>query len=96
MKSFYIFLILNYSSLKMECINRVLSLILSSSEIIVSVLATPSMSSISKIISLACVVCFALILQKILYFPAVIYAMVMLGINSKSLITCFVFYVLSY
>ena len=55
-----------YNSLKILCINLFLSLILSSSEIIVSVRETPSISSIIKMISLACLVSCALTLQKIL------------------------------
>ena len=58
-----------------------LSLMLSSNEIIVSVLVTPSMSSNLYMISFAWVVFFALILQKILNLPVVTWATVTYGIS---------------
>ena len=61
-----------------------MSLILSSSEIIVSVLETPSTSSIMKIISLAWWVSLARTLQNTLNFPVVMWATVINGISFKA------------
>src|SRR5690554_4757069 len=69
-------IIFYYISLKIVCIRRFLSLILSSKEIIDSVLYTPSISSSIKITSLAWRVFLARILQKTLYFPVVMCATV--------------------
>ena len=58
------FLINYLISLNILCINLFLSLILSSRDIMVSVLETPSISSIINIISLAWLVSLDLTLQK--------------------------------